>query len=1572
MSPHRLLVKSQIAAYTRSDGTFVAAHTDKRQKKAVEPHQVYSMLADADDDGGQAAVVARAKEIHQDHPHLRDAISTAIKDLGHKVPDELTQEKGVAEKGQQAAEADDAPENLGKYHRFTVGKNPDNGVGYMMFAADYEKVSGGTYGKNHHTFDPSDVNEVEVIDSQSDEFKTAVKSALDEHADHLDDFDVGSDTEQLIADLSPDDIVDTAKLWDDPAFVGFIYENVMQPNDWSVVTTPDGAIVFNAEAVKSHGNLNKSFVQLLVKAGEFKHSGGFALYGNPPRWHKIHAHKPAPKGAPVAHDPQAVSASSFGMPADQVAQLKLPDTNTNAATFNKQVDKLVGFAAEGNAAAILGAKFGVNTYAKAAAKLANYLLQQMGVKEHVVTPGQDAGTHAAVQAPPAQVEPQAQTQDVAPEPPQAPAEPEPKAEPAPVPAPNTVTMPEFAEGKTKTGVKAYYEKVAAKLLAAAGDASALEQIKADGLKPNAKTGKVGNTWAGKTENSKLLIAMHDKLLAQAGGQTQAAPAVEPEPAAAPEPVPAQATAPAPAPEAAAPAPVAAPVADATAKLDMIPWDKLELHHTNKNAKSHNKQIAKIKAMAYAGDIAGLEAFKAGSNTYGKQQNKVAQTALAALKESGGTVEAPAPVAAPVPQPEPVSAPAEPAAPAAEAPASAGPQKPDVSPSVTWQQAVDEIEAAIAAGDTFTLETYVANTQGLGAPGAKATHDYAVAGLAHLGVAQPEAAAVEQGPKDGDTKPGANGGTLVFKDGRWHKVVAADEHGEVPPALAPVDEAAPTYGALTPSEVAALAEGVKTGSHNLAKIKVFAVAGDAAGLKAYHDSLPQHWEATKELSLKVLDAMAQAEAKAEPQAPTYGALAPSAVIALGKGYKTSAGNKAKIKAFAVAGDGAGLHAFHESLPSSLHVSKKLALEVLEAMAQSQVEPKAPKEPKAAKKPASPTAAAPVAPVTAGIPSIDGWTQTGPQGGSNPGGKFKDPDGHEWYCKFPPDEEHARAEVLSAKLYEAAGLKAQDAKLIVKDGKIGIASRWVDVHKGSASELQNTPGALSGFVVDAWLANWDVVGMGYDNLQIGSNGRAMRVDAGGSLMYRAQGAKKPFGATVDEIDTMRDAAKNSYAASVFGNMTAADMTASAKKVLGISDDAIFDLVMEHGPGGAEDKAKLIETLLARKDDIAKRFPKAVPKAKPKAKPDPSKLKVDASQLPKPHDFHNWKGAGQGLSSKAHVNDANAKAEADLLAEALKGDLPSLKDYHYEALDKDTGAVLGKKPISEHPSNHVKTYWSDLVSALSFIAYPPEALKTFKAVIATSVAKVSEAFKSAKYGTTTKAVEANSRLAFWIALGQTKPAINLLAPNASLEFQSSPTGQPVITPAMQAEAKAAYAALTPDRPVKRFINGIQSSGSYNDNFRDGRMVTTDGWDAAKMALDAYDYATEKPEGFELYKWISFPGDMGKQMLAAPPGTVFQNPGSMCCSTGATGTAGFGADRIRIRYAKGAKAVDSYGSGSFPGEKEITTLPGQRFVILKCEKVMCPIKGKERIELDVLMLPPDPTYLAELETMKGKHGGK
>jgi len=78
-----------------------------------------------------------------------------------------------------------------------------------------------------------------------------------------------------------------------------------------------------------------------------------------------------------------------------------------------------------------------------------------------------------------------------------------------------------------------------------------------------------------------------------------------------------------------------------------------------------------------------------------------------------------------------------------------------------------------------------------------------------------------------------------------------------------------------------------------------------------------------------------------------------------------------------------------------------------------------------------------------------------------------------------------------------------------------------------------------------------------------------------------------------------------------------------------------------------------------------------------------------------------------------------------------------------------------------------------------------------------------------------------------------------------------------------------------------------------------------------------------------------MLSHIMAAPDGTVFQATGPMCTSYSLTATKGFGKHRIVIRYAKGAKAVESFASGGFASEKEVTTLPNSRFILLSKKMV-------------------------------------
>lgn len=1326
---------------------------------------------------------------------------------------------------------------------------------------------------------------------------------------------------------------------------------------------------------------------LLLKSIKIANQAGYYLHGG--RWHKVSEDKPTPKGAPVAAHKHA--AGKFEpvkhLTGDEWALLKLPDSNTNAKTFNGQLEKLKQYSEAGDVTAILGMQLGTNTYGGKLAIIANHLLGLHG-SEHKVTKGQKAGSHPAVQAAPKDEQPTDKTDSqeelsdlmaadkahqekkAAKKPSDQPAK-SVSAETVPAPsdkgeASSSFSMPEFTEGKQAKGVKAHYEKTAKKIIDAAesGDLSALQSMPTD----------KGQSWKGKTDNSKKLMALHQTAIAMVQGGTQDAERPKPAPEAnkdaalnaaidhlkedaqqsdlpAAEQKEDQALvskleAAVEQPKQPEQKPVASQkpedvsdkagsVSPASDKLAQIPWDKLKIPDANSNAKQHNSTVDKIKEMAEAGDVAGLQAMydkKAGSKqTYIKKQALLAQTALAALEESAAPA-AQAPDATPEPAPAPEQS---------KAGNPTAPIKPEHPAGTPWALHVDKIESF--KSNVEWLTDYVENTEVKSESG-KSALEYAKAlllqaksnqaqdavgdantepvkpkvsqydGIANtiesalkeangsqleslvqitsglknvsedgakvheyavdaLSYAQSQQGGTENdGPQEGETKQGADG-TLVFHNGRWHKQGEDSPAAEKPAPASPAEVELPTFN----------------------------------GPNATHNKILTN--AATALKEKI---------SAEGKAGFKGVLTNHKT-----GHITVTIGGAKIAKASVNSKTPGLAEFAKFVDELKAAAGKA-------------------------KAASPKQKAAAAPAPAAAPepakeleSMDHWAQTGGQGGSNPGGKFKDQDGVEWYCKFPPNEEHAKAEVLAAKLYTALGLNAQDAKLITKDGKVGIASRWQEVKKASPKELAKTPGALAGFAADAWLANWDAVGLEYDNLQVDEKGNAMRVDAGGSLMYRAQGGKKAFGDTVTELDSLRDKKLNPQAAAVFGGMSQADITASVAKVAHISDAQIRILVNTNGPGTKAERKALADTLIARKNDLLAKYPKAAKQTKKRL--DPNNLPVKDDQLPKRHDFSNWNGPSQPLSSKAHVNEANQKVEDEVLAIAKTGNLTKLKEYKFQPVDKDSGQPVGEpKPISEHPSKHVVQYHADLVQLLDEIANPPQPLKIFQESDVNTLDELEMAFPPKKFGTTVSAVHSNEKLGFWVVLGGVHGA-EKFKPKKLVNFT-----QQAITSAYDKFKEASKLA-------KHFVHSVQASGSYNDLFRDGKETDHSGNKLADVAQAALEFATEQPEGTGLYRWQNMSEEMVKKIMGAPEGSVFQATGPMCTSYSPTATSGFGKHRVTIRYAKGAKAVESFGSGKFAGEKEITTLPNSRFVILERKMVPSEKGGGERLELEVLMLPPD-----------------
>lgn len=610
---------------------------------------------------------------------------------------------------------------------------------------------------------------------------------------------------------------------------------------------------------------------------------------------------------------------------------------------------------------------------------------------------------------------------------------------------------------------------------------------------------------------------------------------------------------------------------------------------------------------------------------------------------------------------------------------------------------------------------------------------------------------------------------------------------------------------------------------------------------------------------------------------------------------------------------------------------------------------------------------------GVTVADGWEQTGPQGGSNEGGRFKDGFGVEWYCKFPQSEDHAKNELLAAKFYEMLGVVVPSLKLIEKDGKIGIASKWVDgIKKASAADLAATPGAHDGFVLDAWLSNWDVVGLSMDNLMVGKDGKAVRVDVGGSLLYRAQGEPKgsAFGAEVTELETLLDPAKNGQSHAVFKSISKEAMQAGAEQLNKLKPSQIRELVEIAGPGDADAKKALADTLIKRRSFILAKFgikdqwrPKVI---------DEAALEVNAADLPPPIDFANFNGPGAGLSSSAKVNEQNTKDSAALIAFAAQGNLKALKDYHYDAINKSTGEFVGKKSILEHPSKHVKEQWAGLVELLTSIAYPPvESLDMPALGSASTWGEVSAAASYFPPEDRVETVTAEHRMGFFMKLGAVD-GVQELVKSTSWSWLT-PSSKFVI------DMKAGFDKIS--SAVKAYISEVQASGWINHIWSQGKTeVSASGnggsYSGGVFGLSAkiHGDAQEIPEGTQLWRWMADTtagGGMSKQLLDAKPGTVIQNTNSMCCSYseswGDNPKFGGGSAHpvlMRIRCPKGAKGTASFASGSFGKEYEITTLPGARFVVVETKKG---VPGNPNgVLLDVVMLPPDDGYLSHLASLE------
>jgi 8-oxo-dGTP pyrophosphatase MutT (NUDIX family) len=187
---------------------------------------------------------------------------------------------------------------------------------------------------------------------------------------------------------------------------------------------------------------------------------------------------------------------------------------------------------------------------------------------------------------------------------------------------------------------------------------------------------------------------------------------------------------------------------------------------------------------------------------------------------------------------------------------------------------------------------------------------------------------------------------------------------------------------------------------------------------------------------------------------------------------------------------------------------------------------------------PAPVAPPAPLPAAIPDLDQLKFVKRLGGSTGAELFEDATGTRYVVKSGSSNAHVRSEYLADELYRTLGANVPRARLVERNGTTYKIAEYIEgrlLNELTGSQLTAARWQLQKhFAADALLGSWDVIGMGADNIIVDRQGKAWRIDNGGSLLFRAQGAPKALSNYVDELWTLRDSAINQQTFNVFGNM------------------------------------------------------------------------------------------------------------------------------------------------------------------------------------------------------------------------------------------------------------------------------------------------------------------------------------------------------------------------------------------------------------------------------------------------------
>jgi hypothetical protein len=194
-----------------------------------------------------------------------------------------------------------------------------------------------------------------------------------------------------------------------------------------------------------------------------------------------------------------------------------------------------------------------------------------------------------------------------------------------------------------------------------------------------------------------------------------------------------------------------------------------------------------------------------------------------------------------------------------------------------------------------------------------------------------------------------------------------------------------------------------------------------------------------------------------------------------------------------------------------------------------------------------------------------------GGSTGAVLVKDPKtGRKYVKKYGNSAEHIKAEALANQLYRSMGVNAPPLRLYEEGERPVMFSQFIEdarplneiLREGGPAAAEAIRKLKDDFVADALLANWDVLGLNFDNILVDPSGKVWRIDNGGSLQFRAQGAKKPaFDMHPMEIWSLRDKGVNQQTARIFGDLDFLDIVRQIEEL----DTPAVNTILLEAEGG-----------------------------------------------------------------------------------------------------------------------------------------------------------------------------------------------------------------------------------------------------------------------------------------------------------------------------------------------------------------------------------------------------------------------